>query len=131
MLAGEVTFTADGYEIVARPGDPPGRRQARRAPQVPRTRLRRGAPDDRGRPGATPTSRSSSPAPRPSRREGKYNRHGIPKSPGALLEAAEFADRYRDSTVLTGPAFPPPRLQPLLLGPLARLHRCAEARAAA
>ncbi len=45
-------------------------------------------------------------------------------------EAAEFAERYRDSTVLTGPAFPPPRLQPLLLGPLARLHRWRVKRAA-
>ena len=56
-------------------------------------------------------------------RAGKYTRRGIPRGPGALLEAAEFAERYRDTVVFTDIAFPPPALQPILLGPLARLQR--------
>ena len=60
---------------------------------------------------------------------GKYTRSGIPKGPGALLEAAEFADRYRDTVVLTGGAFPPPALQPIMLRPLASLERWRKRRA--
>lgn len=41
-------------------------------------------------------------------RAGRYTKRGIPKGPGALMEAAEFADRYRDDVVLTGDALPPP-----------------------
>jgi quercetin dioxygenase-like cupin family protein len=63
-------------------------------------------------------------------RAGKYTKRGIPRGPGALLEAAEFAERYRDTVVVTGGAFPPPRLQPALLGPLARLQRRRQAKAA-
>jgi quercetin dioxygenase-like cupin family protein len=64
-------------------------------------------------------------------RAGKYTKRGIPRGPGALLEAAEFVARYRDTVVITGAAFPPPRLQPVMLGPLARLQRRRQAKAAA
>lgn len=64
-------------------------------------------------------------------RAGKYTKRGIPTGPGALLDAAEFVERYRDTVVITGGAFPPPRFQPALLGPLARLQRRRRAKAAA
>jgi quercetin dioxygenase-like cupin family protein len=64
-------------------------------------------------------------------RAGKYTKRGIPRGPGALLEAAEFTERYRDTVVITGGPFPPPRLQPAVLGPLARLQRRRQAKAAA
>lgn len=128
VLEGEVTFIADGYEIVARPGDPP----VIVKPRVRHTFRNSGSVEAHLMTEADPAdpdleeflTRAAALA-----REGRYNRHGIPKSPGALLEAAEFADRYRDSTVLTGPAFPPPRLQPLLLRPLAKLQRARRRRA--
>ena len=56
-------------------------------------------------------------------RAGVYNKHGLPRGPGNLLKAAEFTDRYRDSVVVTAKTLPPPRLQPALLGPLARWQR--------
>jgi quercetin dioxygenase-like cupin family protein len=56
-------------------------------------------------------------------RAGKYTRHGLPRGFGALLEAVEFTDRYRETVVITARTLPPPRLQPTLLGPLARLQR--------
>jgi quercetin dioxygenase-like cupin family protein len=62
-------------------------------------------------------------------RAGKYTRHGLPRGFRALLEAAEFTDRYRDTVVITARTLPPPRLQPALLGPLARLQRRRQANA--
>jgi mannose-6-phosphate isomerase-like protein (cupin superfamily) len=56
-------------------------------------------------------------------RAGKYTRRGISKGFGAALEAAEIIERYRDTVVLTGSFFPPPAIQPVLLGPVARLQR--------
>jgi quercetin dioxygenase-like cupin family protein len=53
-------------------------------------------------------------------RAGKYTRRGIPKGFRAALETADFAERYRDVTVLM---FPPPALQRVMLAPLARLAR--------
>lgn len=122
VLEGEVTFTADGDDVVARAGDPP----VVVRPGVRHKFLNSGETEARVMTEADPgdpdlqefLTRAAALA-----RKGAYNRHGIPKGPGALLEAADFAERYRDSTVITGPAFPPPRLQPLLLGPLAWLHR--------
>ncbi len=61
-------------------------------------------------------------------REGTYTRHGIPKSPRKLLRAAEFMDRFRETTVVTARTLPPPRIQPALIGPLARLERRLRAR---
>jgi mannose-6-phosphate isomerase-like protein (cupin superfamily) len=53
-------------------------------------------------------------------RAGKYTRRGIPKGFRAALEAADFADRFRDVTVLR---FPPPAFQRTFLFPLARFER--------
>ncbi len=128
VLAGEVKFTADRDHVVARPGDPPvvvkpGVRH--RFENIGDTEAHVMTEADPGDPDLQEfLTRAAALA-----RRGAYTRHGIPKGPGALLEAAEFAERYRDSTVLTGPAFPPPRLQPLLLGPLARLQRWRARRA--
>ena len=122
VLEGEVKFTADGDEVVARPGDPPvvvkpGVRHKFENVGAAEAHLMTEA--DPGDPDLQEfLTRAAALA-----RQGAYTRHGIPRGLGHLLEAADFAERYRDSTVLTGPAFPPPRLQPLLLGPLARLHR--------
>jgi mannose-6-phosphate isomerase-like protein (cupin superfamily) len=61
-------------------------------------------------------------------RTGKFTRGGIPKGLGALLQGADFTERYRDTAVLT---FPPPALQRILFPPLARLARRRNRRAAA
>lgn len=53
-------------------------------------------------------------------RAGRFMRPGIPKGVRGLLEASEFAERHRETTVM---AMPPPVLQPILLPPLARLAR--------
>lgn len=53
-------------------------------------------------------------------RAGKFTRGGMPKGLGALLELADFVERYRETTVVTSP---PQFLQRALLPPLARLHR--------
>jgi mannose-6-phosphate isomerase-like protein (cupin superfamily) len=50
-------------------------------------------------------------------RAGKLTRHGVPR-PGGILAAAVLARHYRDMVTLL---MPPPFLQPMLLGPLARL----------
>ena len=52
-------------------------------------------------------------------REGKFLRPGLPK-PGGLLAAAELADRYSETTVMS---FPPRPVQRLLFPRLARLAR--------
>jgi quercetin dioxygenase-like cupin family protein len=59
-------------------------------------------------------------------RAGKYTRRGTPKGLGALLEASEMAERYRETVVLT---VPPPTIQRILLPPLARLQRRRGSRA--
>jgi quercetin dioxygenase-like cupin family protein len=51
-------------------------------------------------------------------RAGKYTRRNIPTGPRAALEVAEFADRYRDTTVVSQP---PPFVQRLLAGLQRRL----------
>jgi quercetin dioxygenase-like cupin family protein len=56
-------------------------------------------------------------------RAGKWirlGRRGIPKGPRALLEMAEYMDRYRDTIVL---ASPPPIAQRLFVPTLARWQR--------
>jgi quercetin dioxygenase-like cupin family protein len=52
---------------------------------------------------------------------GMTTRHGIPKSPRALLLGAVLAERYRDMVVLLFPPMPPRPLQRLLFPALARL----------
>jgi mannose-6-phosphate isomerase-like protein (cupin superfamily) len=53
-------------------------------------------------------------------RAGKYNRRGIPTGLSGLIAGADLAQRYRDVTVLTSFPLPPPALQPIVFGPLAR-----------
>jgi quercetin dioxygenase-like cupin family protein len=59
-------------------------------------------------------------------RTGGFTDRGIPKGPRALLRAADFTERYRDTAVLT---FPPPAMQRLVFPPLARLARRRRRRA--
>jgi quercetin dioxygenase-like cupin family protein len=54
-------------------------------------------------------------------RAGKISRQGLPKSPGALLQAAAMANRHRDMVVLGFPPMPPGWVQRLIFPLLARL----------
>jgi quercetin dioxygenase-like cupin family protein len=54
-------------------------------------------------------------------RAGAVTRHGLPRSPAAVLDAAALAHRHREMVTLLFPPLPPPRIQRLVLGPLARL----------
>jgi quercetin dioxygenase-like cupin family protein len=53
-------------------------------------------------------------------RAGKFMRPGIPKGIRGTLDAAEFAERHLDDTVMS---FPPPAVQRIVFPPLARLAR--------
>lgn len=122
VLEGEVTFTADGVDTVAHPGDPvvvvpagarhtfvnTGGTEAHVMTEV--------EPADPALQEFLETTAAMA-------REGKFNRRGFPTSFGALLEAADLADRHRASTVLTGGIAPPPLLQPAAFGALAWLRR--------
>ncbi len=124
---GEVTFTADGERIVAGPDDPtvvvpPGVRhgfentgegEAQMAVEAePALELRQFLTDAAAMAAA-----------------GKYTKRGIPK-PGTILESIEWLDRYRDTVVITSVTLPPARLQPALLGPVARFQRWRKGRPA-
>lgn len=61
-------------------------------------------------------------------RAGKLTRHGLPKRPSTLLEAAVLAERHRDMLTLLFPPMPPPFVQRLLFPPLARLGERLSAR---
>jgi quercetin dioxygenase-like cupin family protein len=118
---GEATFTADGEEITARAGDPavvvrPGVRHTFRNSGEVEAHIACEAEPALELQGFLTEAAEMAQA-------GKYTKGGTPKGPGAFLDAAEFLDRYRESVVITGGAVPPPRLQPALLGPLARLRR--------
>jgi len=54
-------------------------------------------------------------------RAGKLTRHGLPRTPGALLPAAVLAEHYREMVELLFPPMPPPRIQRLIFPALARL----------
>jgi quercetin dioxygenase-like cupin family protein len=120
VTRGEATFTADGEEITARAGDPavvvrPGVRHTFRNSGVEEAHIVCEAEPALELQGFLTDAAAMA-------RAGKYTKRGIPK-PGAVLESMEWLDRYRETVVITGGPLPPPRLQPLLLGPLARLHR--------
>ncbi len=117
---GEATFNANGVDIVARPGDSevvvgPGVRHTFRNSGTEECHIVCEAEPALDLQGFLTDAAAMA-------RAGKYGRRGIPK-PGAILESVEWLDRYRDTTVITGGALPPPWLQPALLGPLARLYR--------
>jgi hypothetical protein len=52
---------------------------------------------------------------------GRLTRHGLPRSPGALLDAAVVVHRHREMAVLLFPPLPPPFIQRRLIPVLARL----------
>lgn len=54
-------------------------------------------------------------------RAGELTGRALPKTPGAVLEAAAIAHRHRDMVVLLFPPMPPPRVQRLIFPGLARL----------
>jgi quercetin dioxygenase-like cupin family protein len=54
-------------------------------------------------------------------RAGKLTRHGLPRTPGALLPAAVLAEHHREMVELLFPPLPPPRIQRLIFPALARL----------
>jgi quercetin dioxygenase-like cupin family protein len=54
-------------------------------------------------------------------RAGKLTHTGLPKSPGALIDAAALAYRHRDMVTLLFPPMPPVWLQRLVFPPLARV----------
>jgi len=54
-------------------------------------------------------------------RAGKLSRNGLPKGPGALIEAAALANRHRDMVVLGFPPMPLRAIQRLVFPLLARL----------
>ena len=116
---GEVTFTADGEEIVAGPGEKviakAGVRHTFRNTGGEEAEMTCDAEPALDLQGFLTDAAAMAAA-------GKYTKRGVPK-PGSILDAIEWLDRYRDTVVVTGGALPPPRLQPALLGPLARLKR--------
>ena len=117
VVEGEVTFRVDGERRRAAPGDrlvaKAGARHAfeNTGPRVAHLRVE-----------VEPASRHQEFLEEAAAlaRAGKYTRRGIPKGFRAALETADFAERYRDVTVLM---FPPPVLQRILVTPLARLAR--------
>jgi quercetin dioxygenase-like cupin family protein len=121
VVEGETTFTADRVPIVARAGDDtvvvkPGVRHGFKNTGATEAHIVCEAEPAMELQGFLTEAASMA-------RAGKYTRRGIPRGFRALLEAAEFTDRYRDSVVITSWTLPPPKLQPALLGPLARLQR--------
>jgi quercetin dioxygenase-like cupin family protein len=127
---GEVTFTADGEEVLARAGDP----AVIVPPRVRHTFKNTGTTEayivTEAEGGKLEELQGFLEEAAALSRAGKISRLGLPK-PGGVLEAVEFVDRYRDTVVLTSRTFPPPALQPAMLGPLARLQRRRHPRAAA
>jgi quercetin dioxygenase-like cupin family protein len=121
VVEGETTFTADGEKITAREGDEtvvvkPGVRHGFKNTGETEAHIVCEAEPAMDLQGFLTEAAAMA-------RAGKYTRRGIPRGFRALLEAADFTDRYRDTVVVTARTLPPPRLQPALLGPLARLQR--------
>ncbi len=120
VTRGEVTFTADGEEIVAGPGEKvvvkPGVRHGFRNTGAAEAQITCEAEPAQDLQAFLTEAAAMA-------RDGVYTKRGIPRGPGALLRAAEFTDRFRDTVVITARTLPPPSLQPALMGPLARLQR--------
>jgi quercetin dioxygenase-like cupin family protein len=113
VLEGRVRFKVDGRKVEAGPGDeltaPPGSRHSFKNVGDGEAHMRVEV-----RPAMELQEFLEEAA--ELARAGKYTRRGVPRGPGAALELAEFADRYRDTTVVLSP---PPFVQ----RPLARLQR--------
>ena len=117
VYEGEVTFKVDGEEQKLGPG---GRLAA--APGVSHSFENRGsgqahlaAEVDTDLPLLKSIEEAAAMA-----QAGKFTSGGLPRGPSALLEAAEFAHRYRETTVLTSP---PAFVQRILFPPLLWLQR--------
>jgi mannose-6-phosphate isomerase-like protein (cupin superfamily) len=116
VLEGDVTFRVDGTTVRAGPGErvvaPVGKRHAfentgagvahLRVEVEPPLQLQEFLEE------AAALNRS-----------GRFTNGGLPKGLGALLQAADFTERYRETTVLLFP----PAVVLRLLWPLARLRR--------
>ncbi len=117
IIEGEFTFTADGAEQTAGPGDrvtvPAGVRHKFENRTTSEARFR--CEIDPGKTMQGFFEDSSALA-----RAGKYNAKGRPTGLGAVLDLADFAERYRDVTVTTSP---PQVVQRLLVPPVAWLAR--------
>jgi mannose-6-phosphate isomerase-like protein (cupin superfamily) len=122
VYEGEITFRVDGAELKVGPG---GRLAA--APGVRHCYQNTGGGQAHLAAEAEPALdlRESIEEAAAMARAGKFTRSGRPKGVGALLEAAEFAQRYRETTVVT---FPPLAVQKVLMPPLAWLQRRRQGR---
>jgi len=130
VLAGEMTFTSGRARVKAGPGEevlvPAGRRHAyRNLGSEPVHVVCEAWPPSTLEDFLTEAAGLS--------RAGKITGRGFPRGIGAGLDAAAFAHRHREMTVLLFPPLPPPWLQRIVLAPLARLgeRRRVRARAAA
>lgn len=120
VLEGEVTFKVDGRKLTAAPGDRaiarPGVRHSFKNTGKEVAHVVAEAEPALELEGFLTEAAALAQA-------GAYTKRGIPRGFDALVRAGDFAWRYRKTVVLTGIAFPPPRLQPLMLAPLAWLGR--------
>jgi quercetin dioxygenase-like cupin family protein len=117
VLEGEVTFRVEGEERRAVPGD-----RVVAAPGVRHSFENTGDAPARLVAEARPAMelQESIEAAAALSAAGGFTRSGMPKGIGALLDAAELAQRYRETVVLADPS---PGLQRLLFPPLAALAR--------
>lgn len=128
VLEGEATFTVAGKSRTAQAGEQltvaPGVRHAFANRSDSLVKLRATVTPAQDTQGFLTDSAAMHQA-------GKLTRLGRPTSFAALLEAAAFGQRYRDTIILYGPTLlPPPAVQRLLFPPLARLKERRERTAA-
>ncbi|MGH2985271.1 MAG: cupin domain-containing protein [Solirubrobacterales bacterium] len=117
ILEGELTFEINGQERPAVPGDelvvePGTRHRFENSGPGPSLLLVEARPPMRLQESIEEGARMTA--------GGRVTAGGRPKTLAALLQAADFSLRYRDTVVLTSP---PPTLQGVLFGPLAALYR--------
>ncbi|MGH2988948.1 MAG: cupin domain-containing protein [Microbacterium sp.] len=117
ILEGQLTFELDGEKRPAGPGDelvvePGARHRFENTGPGPSRLLVEARPPMRLRESIEKGARMTA--------GGRFTAGGRPKTLPALLQAADFSLRYRDTVVLTSP---PPALQGVLFGPLAALYR--------
>ncbi|MGH2797675.1 MAG: cupin domain-containing protein, partial [Thermoleophilaceae bacterium] len=114
---GRLTFELDGQERPAGPGDdlvvePGTRHRFENIGPGPSLLLVEARPPMRLQESIQEGARMTA--------DGRFTEGGRPKTLPALLQAADFSLRYRDTVVLTSP---PPALQGMLFRPLAALYR--------
>lgn len=119
VIEGEATFTVAGDVRTAQPGEQltvePGVRHAFANRSAGLVKLRATVTPAQDTEGFLVDGAAM-------HRAGKLTRRGRPTSVAAILEAATFCVRYRDTIVLYGPTLlPPPVIQRLVFPPLVRL----------